>query len=40
MTCASFLAATDQINDAFDDDASYEGIAVDDVESLEALCPG
>jgi len=40
MTCASFAAATDQINVAFDGDTTYEGIAVDDVESLEALCPG
>jgi hypothetical protein len=35
MTCASFETATDQIADAFDGDALYQGIAVEDVESLE-----
>ena len=40
MPCSTFVAATNQITDAFDGDASYQGIAVDDVESLEALCPG
>jgi hypothetical protein len=39
LTCADFDTATTQIADAFDGDAPYEGIAVDDVESLEALCP-
>lgn len=39
MPCASFVAATNQITDAFDGDTSFQGIAVDDVESLEALCP-
>jgi hypothetical protein len=40
MSCSSFMTATNQINDEFESDTSYEGIAVDDVESLEALCPG
>jgi len=39
MTCANFETAASQITDAFDGDAPFEGIAVDDVESLEALCP-
>lgn len=39
MTCADFDAAATQIADAFDGDTPYGGIAVDDVESLEALCP-
>jgi hypothetical protein len=39
LTCADFDTATTQIADTFDGDAPYEGIAVDDVESLEALCP-
>jgi hypothetical protein len=39
LTCADFDTATNQIADTFDGDAPYEGIAVDDVESLEALCP-
>jgi hypothetical protein len=38
--CARFDTATTQIADAFDGDTSFEGIAVDDVESLEALCSG
>jgi hypothetical protein len=37
-SCAQFDEATGQIADAFDGDASYQGIAVDDVESLVALC--
>jgi hypothetical protein len=40
MPCSSFVSATSQIADAFDGDAPYGGIAVDDIESLEALCPG
>jgi len=39
-SCADYQAAAGQIADAFDGDASYAGIAVDDVESFEALCPG
>lgn len=39
LTCGTFETATGQIADAFDGDAPYQGIAVDDVESLEALCP-
>lgn len=39
LPCASFETAAGQIADAFDGDTPYEGIAVDDVESLEALCP-
>ena len=38
--CARFEEAATQMADAFDGDAPYQGIAVDDVESLEALCPG
>jgi hypothetical protein len=38
-SCTTFDAATAQIADAFDGDTLYEGVAVDDVESLEALCP-
>jgi hypothetical protein len=38
-SCATFDAATAQIADAFSGDAPYGGIAVDDVETLEALCP-
>jgi hypothetical protein len=38
-SCAAFQTATGQITDALDGDTSFEGIAVDDVESLEALCP-
>lgn len=37
-SCARFDQATTQIAAAFDGDASYQGIAVDDVESLVALC--
>lgn len=37
-SCARFDQATSQIAAAFDGDASYQGIAVDDVESLVALC--
>jgi len=40
LSCATFETATNQIADAFDGDTQYRGIAVDDVESLEALCPG
>jgi hypothetical protein len=39
LPCSTFQTATGQIADAFDGDTPYEGIAVDDVESLEALCP-
>jgi hypothetical protein len=38
-SCAAFQSATGQITNALDGDTSFEGIAVDDVESLEALCP-
>ncbi len=38
-SCVTFDTAATQIADAFDGDALYGGIAVDDVESLEALCP-
>lgn len=40
LPCSDFVAAANQITDAFDGDASYQGIAVDDVEAFEALCPG
>jgi hypothetical protein len=39
-SCATYQTAAGQIADAFDGDALYAGIAVDDVESFEALCPG
>ncbi len=39
MTCADFESAAARIANAFDGDTPYQGIAVDDVESLEALCP-
>jgi hypothetical protein len=39
LPCGTFDTATTQIAGAFDGDAPYQGIAVDDVESLEALCP-
>ena len=39
-SCADYEAAAAQLGDAFDGDASYAGIAVDDVESFETLCPG
>jgi hypothetical protein len=40
LPCSSFESASSQIADAFDGDTPYGGIAVDDVDSLEALCPG
>jgi hypothetical protein len=38
-SCDAFETAATQITDAFDGDTQFAGIAVDDVESLEALCP-
>jgi hypothetical protein len=39
LGCDALTTAEGQIATALDGEASYAGIAVDDVESLEALCP-